>query len=342
MIILCGLTLPGYCQIFSLQERLRYEAESMEVTIIRDKWGIPHIYGKTDAAVVFGLMYAECQEDFSRVEKNYLEVLGRQAEAYGEGYLYNDVMMRLIYDSVQAEADYTKSPDWMHKLLDAFADGVNYYLYKHSETKPLLLKRFEPWYALMFTDGSVSATSIGGLRPEEIRNFYNSNSPSAEMMAPPNRPQGLSAVERMVLSDRGMSGPEGDEAPKGGPGQREKQEREGVPVEWTDKPEPGAESGGLQKGDQGAGRQDWEPGTDDRERGSNGFALAGFRTASGNTELYINPHVPFYFRMEVQLVSDEGLNTYGAVTWGQFFVYQGFNAHCGWMHTSSMAAVDDL
>ena len=65
----------------------------------------------------------------------------------------------------------------------------------------------------------------------------------------------------------------------------------------------------------------------------------GFRAAP---EPYINPHVPFYFRMEVQLVSDEGLNTYGAVTWGQFFVYQGFNAHCGWMHTSTLADVADL
>jgi len=318
MIVFCGLTLPGYCQIFSLQERRHYEAEAKEVTIIRDKWGIPHIYGKTDAAAVFGLMYAECQEDFSRVEKNYLEVLGRQAEAYGEGYLYNDVMMRLIYDSAQAEADYAKSPDWMHRLLDAFADGVNYYLYKHPETKPLLLKRFEPWYALMFTDGSVSATSTGGVRPDEIRNFYTTNGPSAGMAAPPSgRQHALSAVEKMVLSDRGMSGPEVDGAPKSGPG-----------------------GDGAPKG--GTGQEGGEPGADDREGGSNGFALAGFRTASGNTELYINPHVPFYFRMEVQLVSDEGLNTYGAVTWGQFFVYQGFNAHCGWMHTSSLADVADL
>ena len=332
MIVFCGLTMPGYCQIFSQQERRRYEAEAKEVTIIRDKWGIPHIYGKTDAAAVFGLMYSECQEDFHRVEKNYLEVLGRQAEAYGEGYLYNDVMMRLIYDSAQAIADYARSPDWMHQLLDAFADGVNYYLYKHPETKPLLLKRFEPWYALMFTDGSVSATSTGGVRPDEVRNFYNSNNngTSAEMIAPPTRQHALSAVEKMVLSDRGMSAPGdegtqkggtgGDGAPKSGPGQGK------------------LESGGVQKDGQGGG----EPGPDDRESGSNGFALSGFRTASGNTELYINPHVPFYFRMEVQLVSDEGLNTYGAVTWGQFFVYQGFNAHCGWMHTSSLADVADL
>src|ERR1700760_1237996 len=91
---------------FTIAEQRRYEAEEREVSIVRDKWGIPHIYGKTDADVVFGLMYAECQEDFSRVEKNYLEMLGRQAEVYGETYIYTDVMMRLIYDSVQAKADY--------------------------------------------------------------------------------------------------------------------------------------------------------------------------------------------------------------------------------------------
>ena len=121
----------------ALRLAARWEAEAKNVTIIRDKWGIPHIYGKTDAEAVFGLMYAECQEDFPRVEKNYLEMLGRQAEAYGENYLYNDVMMRLIYDSAQAMADYQKSPDWMHKLLDAFADGVNFFLYKHPDVKPL-------------------------------------------------------------------------------------------------------------------------------------------------------------------------------------------------------------
>ncbi|HET6252750.1 MAG TPA: penicillin acylase family protein [Puia sp.] len=262
-ILLCGLPLAAYCQA---SDAGRWEAEARKVTIVRDKWGIPHIYGKTDADAVFGLMYAECQEDFPRVEKNYLEMLGRQAEAYGEGYLYNDVMMRMIYDSAQAVADYQKSPDWMHKLLDAFADGVNYYLYKHPDVKPLVLTRFKPWYALMFTDGSVSATSTGGIRVDEIKNFYSEGRDR------------VSEVERM----------------------------------------------------------------DVRENGSNGFALAGFRTASGNTELYINPHVPFYFRLEVHLVSEEGLNTYGAVTWGQFFVYQGFNAHCGWMHTSSLADVADV
>src|ERR1700704_589093 len=163
LLLFWGLQIPSFsfAQSFSATELRRCEEEARQVNIVRDKWGIPHIYGKTDATAVFGLMYAECEEDFSRVEKNYLEMLGRQAEAYGESYLYTDVMMRLIYDSVQAQADYEKSPGWMHKLLDAFADGVNYYLYKHPEKKPLVLRHFEPWYALMFTDGSVSATSTG-------------------------------------------------------------------------------------------------------------------------------------------------------------------------------------
>jgi len=293
----------------SAQERRRWEIEAKQVTILRDKWGIPHIYGKTDAAVVFGLLYAECQTDFPRVEKNYLEMLGRQAEVYGENYLYTDVMMRLVYDSVQAIADYNRSPVWMHQLLDAFADGVNYYLYKHPETKPLALKHFEPWYALMFTDGSVSATSTGGVKLDEIKNFYSGHPLAATHHAPV-----ISDVEKMVLEDRGMAAPAAGAVGDGG--------------RQADTPdEPAGEPGG------------W-PGDDDR--GSNGFALSGFRTASGATELYINPHVPFYFRMEVHLISEEGLNAYGAVTWGQFFVYQGFNAHCGWMHTSSYADVADL
>jgi acyl-homoserine-lactone acylase len=331
MTLVAGLVLPvlSQAQTLSVQEQRRCEAASKAVTIIRDKWGIPHIYGKTDADVVFGLMYAECQTDFSRVEKNYLEMLGRQAEAYGESYLYTDVMMRLIYDSAQAVSDYEKSPAWMHKLLDAFADGVNYYLYKHPETKSLVLKRWEPWYALMFTDGSVSATSTGGVKLDEIKSFYSKN--AGAVSARVHKASQLSAVEKMVLADRGMEVTE----PAAGSGV-------GAAV--------GIGASAAEVGDgahHGDGRNPADiglpsPEEDEQERGSNGFALAGFRTASEATELYINPHVPFYFRMEVQLVSEEGLNTYGAVTWGQFFIYQGFNAHCGWMHTSSYADVADL
>ncbi len=270
-LLLCLLLPLGLkAQTFSDAEISRWKKQAANVTIIRDTWGIPHIYGKTDADAVFGLLYAQCEENFARVERNYLEVLGRQAEADGERMLYTDLQMRLIEDSADAIRDYQRSPAWFKKLLDAFADGVNYYLYKHPEVKPAVLQRFEPWFHLMFTDGSVSATRTGGITLDDIRNLYGNNKTNT------------TAYFHQPLKDE---------------------------VEL---------------------------------RGSNGFAIAPKRTASGNAILYINPHVPFYFRTEVQMVSEEGLNAYGAVTWGQFFIYQGFNQHLGWMHTTGYADVADL
>ncbi len=213
-------------------------------------------------------MYTECEDNFKGIEQNYLYQLGKQAEVDGEKSLYTDVTLQLVADTADAIKDYNTSAPWFKKLMDAFADGVNYYLYTHPEVKPSVFQRFEPWYALMFTDGSVSATVTGGINLSETRDFY------------------------------------------GGGGEK---------------------SGAINK-----------PGLDEKETGSNGFAIAPSRSKSGHALLYINPHVPFYFRSEVQLVSDEGLDVYGAITWGQFFVYQGFNKHCGWMHTSSDADVGDL
>ncbi len=255
-------------QNYNNKEIEKFEQEAKEVTIIRDNWGVPHIYGKTDANAVFGLMYTECEDNFKGIEQNYLYQLGKQAEVDGDKSLYTDVTLQLIADTADAIKDYKASAPWFKKLMDAFADGINYYLYKHPEVKPAVFKHFEPWYALMFTDGSVSATVTGGINLSETRDFY------------------------------------------GGVTER---------------------SGAVYK-----------PGSEERETGSNGFAIAPSRSKSGHALLYINPHVPFYFRSEVQMVSDEGLNVYGAVTWGQFFVYQGFNRHCGWMHTSSYADVGDL
>jgi acyl-homoserine-lactone acylase len=274
-LILTGISFTTAAQKFTQQEVKRYQAQAKAVTIIRDNYGVPHIYGATDANVVFGLMYTQCEDNFKGIERNYLYQIGRQSEVDGPGNLYADVQLQMIADTAGAIKDYKASPPWFKKLMDAFADGINYYLYKHPEVKPLVFKHFEPWYALMFTDGSVSATVTGGLNLNETTRFYGST--------------GL---------DMGFN--------------------------YQPKPKDIAEE------------------LDEREIGSNGFALSPALTASKHAMLYINPHVPFYFRSEVQLVSQEGLNVYGAVTWGQFFVYQGFNQHCGWMHTSSNADVGDL
>jgi acyl-homoserine lactone acylase PvdQ len=162
----------GHAQKFSKSEIQRYQTEAKSVTIIRDNYGVPHIYGKTDAAVVFGLMYAQCEENFKGIEHNYLYQLGKQSEADGEGNLYTDVQLQLIADSADAIKDYQTSAPWFKKLMDAFADGINYYLYKHPNVKSQVFHHFEPWYALMFTDGSVSATETGGINLSETAAFY--------------------------------------------------------------------------------------------------------------------------------------------------------------------------
>src|SRR5256885_12308784 len=124
----------------ALNDSGRWQQQAQRVTIVRDDWGVPHVYGKTDADAVFGLLYAQCEENFKKVEENNLEMLGRLSEVYGKDKLYDDLEMRLIYDSIAAMEDYNKSPAWFKKLLDAAADGVNYFLYKHPETKPAVLK----------------------------------------------------------------------------------------------------------------------------------------------------------------------------------------------------------
>lgn len=269
-LIVAFLLLPviATAQKVTPKEISRFKQQAAAVTIIRDNWGIPHIYGKTDANAVFGLMYSECEDNFKGIEQNYLYQLGRQSEADGGKNFYTDVQLQLIADTADAIKDYNTAAPWFRKLLDAFADGVNYYLYTHPGVKPAVFQHFEPWYALMFTDGSVSATVTGGIKLNETKKFYGDGSEKLGAIQPPS--------------------------------------------------------------------------ADDREIGSNGFAISPVKSTSGHAMLYINPHVPFYFRSEVQLVSQEGLNVYGAVTWGQFFVYQGFNRHCGWMHTSSNADVGDL
>ena len=264
------LLLPGnlFAQSWpSAKEINAWQLQASHVTIYRDHYGVPHIYGESDANAVFGLLYAQCEDDFQRVEMNYIEKLGRLAEIKGEDKIYDDLLIRLVLDQEEAKKDYARAPAWLKKLCNAFADGINYYLYKHPGTKPALLSRFEPWYPLLWTDGSIGAINTAGLGMAELRNFYSG-------------------------------------------------EKKDATVHNINREEPAT--------------------------GSNGFAFAPRITESGHSILYINPHVTFYFRPEVHMVSGEGLNAYGAVTWGQFFVYQGFNEHCGWMHTSSGVDAADL
>jgi acyl-homoserine-lactone acylase len=248
------------------QELAAWQRRAQNVDIIRDDWCIAHVHGKTDADAVFGLMYAQAEDDFNRVETNFINSMGRLAEAEGESQVYKDLRMKLFIDPADMKAKYAASPEWLKKLMDSWADGLNYYLATHPQVKPRVITKFEPWMALSFSEGSIGG-DIEKVNLNALEAFYG------------NKPETKT------------SGSDED-------------------VQYV------------------------EP------SGSNGIAIAPSNTINHHSLLLINPHTSFFFRSEVQMTSDEGLNAYGAVTWGQFFIYQGFNERAGWMHTTS--GVDDL
>ena len=265
--IACGAVAVPPVLAASTPDMVRWQAQAANVSIARDTWGIPHVTGKSDADAVFGLMYAQAEDDFPRVESNYINAMGRLAEVEGERELYRDLRMKLFIDPLELQAQYRASPPWLRKLMDAFADGLNFYLATHPQVKPKLIRHFEPWMALSFSEGSIGG-DIESINLAQLEAFY------CQQAAP------------VVLASL-------------------------------------------------------ETGLDPEPSGSNGFAIAPAITKNGHALLMINPHTSFYFRPEVQVTSGEGLNAYGAVTWGQFFVYQGFNEHLGWMHTSGGGDVID-
>jgi acyl-homoserine lactone acylase PvdQ len=260
----------------SSPESARWKAHSAAVTILRDDWGIAHITGTTDADAVFGMIYAQAEDDFPRIEANYLTALGRTAEAEGESALWQDLRQRLFIDPAELQRLYTQSPLWLRKLMDAWADGLNFYLATHPETHPRVLTRFEPWMALSFTEGSIGG-DIERVNLKQLEAFYSTPNPTTAQLSP-------------------------------------------LDVQLQEQ-----------------ARLEREP------SGSNGIAIAPANTINHHALLLINPHTSFFFRSELQMKSSEGLNAYGAVTWGQFFIYQGFNERAGWMHTSSnVDAVDQF
>jgi acyl-homoserine-lactone acylase len=259
------LLIPALAHAAPPTDRARWQAEAARVTIVRDNWGIAHVTGKTDADAVFGAIYVQAEDDFERIEANYLTALGRTAEAEGEKAIWQDLRQRLYADPVALQAQYHASPAWLRALMDAWADGLNFYLATHPAVHPKVIERFEPWMALSFTEGSIGG-DVERISLSQLQSFYGG------ALVPPTA----------------------------------------------------LETGALQE----------EP------RGSNGIAIAPKNTRDGHALLLINPHTSFYFRSELQMSSGEGLDAYGASTWGQFFIYQGFNPTIGWMHTSS--GVDDV
>ena len=152
-------------------ELTRWQREAQDVTIVRDDWGIPHVHGKTDADAVFGVVYAQAEDDFNRVETNYINAMGRLAEAEGEAEIYRDLRMKLFITPDSMKAKYAASPLWLQRLMNSWADGLNYYLHTHPAVTPRVIRRFEPWMALAFSEGSIGG-DIERVSLGQLENFY--------------------------------------------------------------------------------------------------------------------------------------------------------------------------
>src|SRR5688572_26307527 len=165
----------------------RWRAQAERVTIVRDDWGIAHVRGKTDADAVFGMIYAQAEDDFNRVETNYMVALGRVAEAEGEKAIWQDLRAKLYMDPADLQARYEASPDWLKRLMRAWADGLNFYLATHPDARPRAITRFEPWMALSFSEGSIGG-DIERIDLAALEAFYAA-SPRAAAQARPMPPR---------------------------------------------------------------------------------------------------------------------------------------------------------
>lgn len=252
---------------FSDQEISTLKRKAKDVEIVKDTYGVPHVYAKTDAGAVFGIMYVQCEEFFDKVETSLISRLGRVSEVEGESAIYKDLWTRMFIDSVQAVRLYKNTPPWLQKLCIAYADGINFYLISHPAVKPKLLTRVEPWMILM---NNVPAMGGSNVSEADFKAFY------------------LKEAGQPITTGRSFT---------------------------ADPP---------------------------KNDGSNGWALGPSRTKNKKAILLINPHSEYYGRIEIQAVSDEGLNTYGAPFLGQFTIFQGFNEFCGWMHPVSLSDAKDL
>lgn len=264
LLLLSVCTLAAQAQSFSPKEVEALKKEARRVTIVKDSWGVPHVYTKTDEQAVFGMGYVQCEEFFEKVEDALISRLGRLAEVQGVAAVYKDLWARTFIDSVRAKALFEQAPAWLQKLCRGFAAGINYYMITHPQKKPKLLTRVEPWMCLL---NNIPAIAGSNVDEANFAAFYSRRA------APPM----AHATPQEAEAD-----------------------------------------------------------------GSNGWALAPSRSQSGHAMLLINPHSEFYDRIEIQLSSRRGLNSYGAPFLGQFNIFQGFNERLGWMHPVSLSDGKDL
>lgn len=235
-----------------------------DVRIVRDGWGVPHIFGKTDADVSYGLAIAHAQDDFRNLEEVIAAVRGRGGAITGEDGAKVDFAGALLGANQTAAAHYGELPPDTRALLEAYAQGLNEY-------------------------------AAGHRAEQRVRGLFPVN--------------GQDIVAGFMLRSPFFFG--------------------------LDKP-----LGALVAGDpvpRDAGPAD--------ERGSNGFAVAGKRSADGVTRLIVNSHQPWEGGVswwEVVVHSGQGWDFAGALFPGAPYPLLGHNKTLGWTNTVNRPDLIDV
>ncbi|MGH9754121.1 MAG: penicillin acylase family protein [Blastocatellia bacterium] len=291
------------------------EKIARSVTIYRDNWGAPHVYGPTDASVIFGFVYAQAEDNFWQIEDSYIQALGRASEVYGEQSLNADLTNRALEIVKISQGEYPKLSQQMKEICQATADGLNYFLEKNPQVKPRLITRFEPWHLLAFgrfAQYQLFIYRLAGIRDAEIR----------------------TAVQE-VKADRGTEG------------QRDRgTERQGeieslrlsvspsLRLSISPSPHPPVSPSLLPS-------VSLSPDV----IGSNTWAITPSKSASGHAMLFINPHQPFFGPgqwIEGHVHSESGWNMAGATFPGSPFPSLGHNDNLGWSHTVNVPDIIDV
>jgi acyl-homoserine-lactone acylase len=107
--------------------------EGYEVEILRDSWGVPHVFGQRDADAAFGLAYAHAEDDFYTIQQTFLAARGLLGLAYGPDAATNDYMVQLLRIWEVVEQKYDTIPPDVQAIMTGYVDGLNYYAALHPD-----------------------------------------------------------------------------------------------------------------------------------------------------------------------------------------------------------------
>jgi len=303
------LVVPGCTQIGRLRDVFDPAARMAgTVTIVRDTWGVPHIYGPTDASVVFGMAWAQAEDNFWQIEEDYLWALGRAATVYGEDAALHDLVRAAFEVERLSREEYEREPPERRRLWDAWAAGLNYWVRRNPAVRPRAIRRFEPWFAFAIFRAASPGTTIDGARLRDVVAIpVGDDDSGVDAMSAFRWPTAGARVTATAVDAEARAAQAADVDP------------------WSLPHEP-------LEGEHGAATA------------SNAWAVAPARTRDGHALLFQNPHVGFFGggqRWEVHVSSEEGWNVAGFAILATPMPRSGHNERLGWTHTNTAADAAD-